>query len=210
MPTAIAEGSTPGTARPPSDGKGARTRQAILQAAVGRFASAGRRGTSVPAIARELGLSPSAVYAYFPTKQALFEAAIDEDAAGLIREALPELLAGSFDRDFTRVFRRLLRLLPTHPLARRILSGEEGCGVERLALLPSEIRLHAGLTEALRAGQMDGTIRSDIDPEVVAMGLETIVVALLVSILQTGGAAPDPAMESGVLAVLDASLRPPA
>lgn len=210
MPTAVAAGSLSGKARPPVDGKGARTRQAILETAVSRFASAGRRGTSIPAIARELGLSPSAVYAYFPTKQALFEAAIDEDAAALIRGALPELLAGSFDRDFSRVFRRLLRLLPAHPLARRILSGEEGCGVERLALLPSEIRLHAGLTQALRDGQEKGTVRSDIEPATVAMGLETIVVALIVSILQTGGAAPDPSTESGVLAVLDASLRPPA
>ena len=187
--------------------KGERTRRAVLDAAVAQFAAVGRRGTSVSSIARQVGLTPGAVYVYFPSKQALFEAAVDADAAGLIADALPEILAGGFDGDFGRVFARLLACLPTHPLARRVLAGEEGTGAERLVKLPSELRLHEGLTTALRNGQQVGTIRGDIDPELFAIGLESIVVALLIAILQTGGDS-DPKSSEGVLAVLEAAIRP--
>jgi AcrR family transcriptional regulator len=190
-----------------ASGKGARTRQSLVEGAVAHFAAVGRRGASVATIAREVGLTPSAVYAYFPSKQALFEAAVDADAAGLLAEALPDLLAGSFDGDFARLFTRLLRALPHHPLARRVLAGEEGTGAERLTQLPSEARLHAGITEALRRGQADGSVRADIDVESHAVGLEAIVIALLISILQTGGAT-DPASSAGVLAVLRAAITP--
>lgn len=191
------------------DTKGGRTRRALLDAAIVQFAAAGQRGASIPAIAREVGLTPSAVYAYFPSKQALFDAAMDADAAGLIGEALPDVLSGSFDGDFARVFRRLLRGLKDHPLAYRVLSGAEGSGAERLTVLPSEIRLHAGIATALRRGQRDGTVRADIDPDVVAIGLESVVTALLISILQVGGQS-DPVTSEGVIAVLDAAIRAPA
>lgn len=189
-------------------GKGMRTRQAVLDNAIAQFAAVGQRGASVSSIARQAGLTPSAVYVYFPSKRALFEAAVDADAAGLISDALPELLAGMFDGNFGRVFARLLAALPAHPLARRVLAGEEGTGAERLAMLPSELRLHDGLTTALRRGQGEGTVRMDIDPELCATGLEAIVVALLIAILQTGGDS-DPRSAAGVLAVLDAALRTP-
>jgi TetR/AcrR family transcriptional regulator len=189
-------------------GKGVRTRQAVLDKAIAQFAAVGRRGTSVSSIARQAGLTPSAVYVYFPSKQALFEAAVDADAAGLIADALPELLAGAFDGSFSRVFARLLACLPAHPLARRVLAGDEGTGGERLAQLPAELRLHEGLTTALRRGQREGIVRSDIDPETCAIGLESIVVALLIAILQTGGES-DPRSSAGVLAVLDAAIHVP-
>lgn len=194
------------TADPPLS-KGGRTRQAILHVAVTQFAATGLRGTSMPGVARELGLTPSALYAYFATKQALFDAAVDFDVAGLIADALPDILAGNFDGNFGRVFQRLLEALPAHALARRVLSGEEIRGPERLVLLPAEIRLQGGIATALRRGQSDGTIRSDIDPELMAVGLEAIVEALLIAILQTGGAT-DPNVSRGVLAVLHAALRP--
>jgi AcrR family transcriptional regulator len=187
--------------------KGTRTRQAVLDAAIVQFATVGRRGTSVPGIARQLGLTSSAVYAYFPSKQALFEAAVDADAAGLIADALPEILAGSFDGDFATVFARLLNALPAHPLARRVLAGEEGTGVERLAQLPSEQRLHVGLTRAIQQGQADGTMRDDVDAQLLAIGFETIVVSLIIAILQTGGAPADQTTSLGVLTVLDAACR---
>jgi TetR/AcrR family transcriptional regulator len=188
--------------------KGVRTRQAVLDQAIAQFAAVGLRGASVSSIARQAGLTPSAVYVYFPSKQALFEAAVDTDAAGMIADAVPEILAGAFDGNFGRVFAQLLSSLPSHPLARRVLAGEEGTGAERLVQLPAELRLHDGLTAALRRGQREGTVRRDIDPELCAIGLESIVVALLIAILQTGGDS-DPRTSEGVLAVLKASIYAP-
>lgn len=192
---------------PTADGKGERTRRAILDIATEQFAALGFRSASVPAIAREVGVSPSAVYAYFDTKAQLFEAAVDADVAGLLADALPDVLAGTFDRDFVSVFQRLIGNLGRHPLARRILEGHEGTGVERLVVLPAEAQLQRGLAEALRAGQASGQVRSDIDPEVMAAGLEAVVIALLIATLQTGGLV-DSSHARGTIAVLDAALRP--
>src|SRR5207249_10377867 len=71
--------------------KGARTRQALLDAAIARFGRDGYRGASVADIARDARLSGTAAYAYFPNKEALFVAAVDEDAAAVIEEALSTL-----------------------------------------------------------------------------------------------------------------------
>ncbi len=186
--------------------KGERTRQAILHAAVEQFAHLGLRGVSVPALARSVDLSPSAVYAYFPTKADLYAAAVDADVAGLLQDALPEVLAGRFDGDFAAVFRRLVRYLRRHPLARRILGGDDE-GAERLAILPIEVQLRRGIATAIAAGQVDGSMRRDIDPEIMAAGLEAVVIALLMASLQIGTQV-DADQLRGVMAVLDAALRP--
>src|SRR5260370_42443038 len=68
--------------------KGERTRRALLDAAIARFGRDGYRGTSVAEIARDARLSGTAAYAYFPSKEALFVAAVDEDAAAGIGEGL--------------------------------------------------------------------------------------------------------------------------
>src|SRR5579863_4636128 len=72
----------------PAATKGDRTRQALLDAAVVRFAREGYRGTSVADVCRDAGLSTTASYPYFANKEALFIAAVDEDVAGLIADAV--------------------------------------------------------------------------------------------------------------------------
>ena len=67
--------------RPTAPTKGEQTRQAILDAAIARFGRDGYRATSVADIARDAGVGGTVAYAYFPNKEALFLAAIDEDAA---------------------------------------------------------------------------------------------------------------------------------
>src|SRR2546422_5975699 len=71
--------------------KGARTRRALLDAAIARFGRDGYRRTSVAEIARDARLSGTAAYVYFPNKEALFIAAVDEDAAAVIEEGLASL-----------------------------------------------------------------------------------------------------------------------
>ena len=57
--------------------KGDRTRQALLDAAIVRFAREGYRGTSVADVCRDAGLSTTASYPYFANKEAIFVAAVD-------------------------------------------------------------------------------------------------------------------------------------
>jgi AcrR family transcriptional regulator len=185
--------------------RGERTRRALLAAAVERFAQRGYRATSVAEIARAAGVSPPAAYVYFPTKEALFLAAVDEDAAGEIGEALPDVLEGRFEGDWTGLVRRLLEGLDRHPLARRVLAGLEPGFTDRLLAIPALEQLRKALGELLAAGQLAGTVRRDIDPHKVGRGLVTIVMALLIAVLQTGA---DPAGPLGdeVLAVLEAAI----
>ena len=68
--------------------KGERTRARILEAAVERFGANGFRPTSVAAIARDAGVSAAAPFAYWPSKEALFDAAVDADARAVITELL--------------------------------------------------------------------------------------------------------------------------
>src|SRR6476661_5998261 len=73
--------------------KGDRTRRAVLDAAIARFGREGYRATSVADIARDAKVGGTVAYAYFADKEALFLAALDEDAAEVIHEGL----SGAFD-----------------------------------------------------------------------------------------------------------------
>ena len=76
--------------RPPN-ADGQRTRQAILDAALALFAEKGFFGTSLRDVAGAVGVRESALYNYFPGKEALFEALLVADSA-LKSEQLSALL----------------------------------------------------------------------------------------------------------------------
>jgi AcrR family transcriptional regulator len=198
--------ATPLTVAP---GKGERTRQRLLDIAVQRFAADGFRRTSVSDIAREAGLTPAAAYAYFAGKEGLFQAAVDADAGALIEAARAAGAKGASAREQLFLFVAELReRVDDHPLARRVLSGLEPEVAARLLTIPSLVALTAGLADDLAEAQSASEIRADVDPAEVAVGLETIVLALLMAELQTG-LTVEPERQAGVLAVMDAALRPP-
>jgi AcrR family transcriptional regulator len=187
--------------------KGERTRARLLQVAVRRFAADGFRRTSVSAVAEEAGVTAAAVYAYFPGKEGLFEAAVDADAAALISEASADLddqdlLAGEL-----RLATALLVGLERHGLARRVLAGQEPEVIDRLLSIPALLELRHRLTEAIAAGQDAGRVRADIDAKNIAVGLETLTLAILMARLKVSQGGDD--RRRGVEAVFDAALRPP-
>jgi AcrR family transcriptional regulator len=70
----------------PKNADGQRTRQAILDAALDLFAEKGYFGTSLRDVATRVGVRESALYNYFPGKDALFEALLEahrDSKAGL-------------------------------------------------------------------------------------------------------------------------------
>ena len=197
--------ATPLTVAP---GKGERTRQRLLEIAVRRFAADGFRRTSLSDISREAGLTPAAAYAYFAGKEGLFQAAVDADAGALIEAARSAGAKGASAREQLFLFVADLReRVDDHPLARRVLSGLEPEVAARLLTIPSLVALTAGLADDLAEAQSASEIRADVDPAEVAVGLETIVLALLMAELQTG-LTVEPERQAGVLAVMDAALRP--
>jgi AcrR family transcriptional regulator len=188
--------------------KGERTRQAVLDAAVERFAREGYRATSVADVARDVQVSSAAVFSYFPSKEALFVAAVDQDAAGVVEQRLIRGPATTGDGWPTTMLLDLLGALDRHPLARRILSGLEPEYTTHLLAIPALEQVRKEVCELLRTQQAAGLVRSDIDAEAVAGGLVHLTLSLLMSMLQTGTDAVTLAGQ-GIAAVFDAALRPP-
>ncbi|HWE65789.1 MAG TPA: TetR/AcrR family transcriptional regulator [Acidimicrobiales bacterium] len=190
--------------------KGDRTRQSLLEAGIIRFAREGFRGTSVADVCRDAGLSTTASYPYFANKEALFEAAVDEDVAGLINQAVSLVVIDTEPQHWGRVMMRgLLERMADHPLAGRIVSGREPEFTMRLLDIPALTELRKTVTEVIRVQQVSGQVRQDIDPEQTAGGMVVIVISLLMASVQTGPAGFD-LVADDVEAVLNAATRPPA
>lgn len=199
----------PDVQKPPAPGgKGDRTRRRVLEIAIRRFAADGFRRTSVSDIAREAGISPASTYAYFASKEALFEAAVDADAAALIDETRDRISGPTVRERWLPWLGVLVELVPHYPLAARVLSGREPEVLSRLLGLSSLHRIRLELAADLRAGQRTGEVRSDIDPDQVALGIETYVLAILMAYLQAQPQTDDKRALS-VVALLDAVLKPP-
>jgi AcrR family transcriptional regulator len=196
---------------PSNTTKGDRTRQALLHAAVIRFAREGYRGTSVADVCRDAGLSTTASYPYFANKEALFVAAVDEDVAGLIDAAVS---LAAIDEHPDQWGRGLMRALVTHldgyPLAGRIVRGLEPDFTMRLLHIPALQELRKTVAELIREQQMAGDVRRDIDPGSTASGMVVIVISLLMATMQTGADATGyELVASDVESVLHAATRPP-
>ncbi len=199
-------GDTPAARRP--DSKGAQTRRAILTAAIERFGRDGYRSTSVADIARDAGVGGTVAYSYFPNKEALFLAAVDEDAAGVIDEGFLRVFQNPDVADWqSRLIVTLVAAVDQHPLARRLLAGLEPEVTARVLDIPALAEVRKVCADRLRADQLTGEVRPDIDPEQIADGLVSIVLSVLMSVVQLGPAitaerAPD------VLAVISAAIDP--
>jgi AcrR family transcriptional regulator len=171
----------------PSVTKGEQTRQAILDAAIVRFGRDGYRTTSVADIARDAGVGGTVAYSYFPNKEALFLAAIDDDAAAVIHEGLSSVIDLSIaDWRETLIF-TLLGSVEQHPLARRVLAGLEPEVTDRVLEIPALAEFRKATAERIEAGQLAGTVRTDIDPTIVGNGIVSILLSLLMSVVQVGG-----------------------
>lgn len=188
--------------------KGERTRARILGYAVSRFASEGYHRTSVSEIARDAGVAPPAIYAYFMGKDALFRAALEADAAGLISDARSMTSGGSVRARRLRFLGALIERVGEHPLAYRVLAGMEPEVSRQIRLEPVDAST-VELADELADAQKRGEVRDDADPLALARGLEAIGLALLVAHVKIGPAAGDPRRAAGIAAVLDAALRAP-
>ena len=193
--------------------KGERTRAALVDAAIRRFASEGFHRVSLSDIARDVGVSPTAVYRYFPDKEALFEAAVDADAQALValaRDALTRDVGGSLLELLGRLAAGLVAAAHEHPLVARVLAGADIMTPARILALPTLAEFRTELTALLEFGQSHGLVRGDLDPALAALGLETVVLNQVAYLVASGAVErhePD-ARWTAVVSLLDAALRP--
>jgi AcrR family transcriptional regulator len=168
--TATASGQARRRGRPPGHEAGD-TKAALLAAALRLFATHGYAGTSIRAIAREVSLSESVLYAHFDSKRSIFEAVLarlgpHSAVAALGDAALPDLDAdpATFIRDL------IARMMDTWdtPEARQLISLMSHDGLTHDALLASAIedalRSLAGLFGRwIAAGHIDAGLGEPAD-----------------------------------------------
>lgn len=139
----------------------------ILDIAVAVFNEHGYDATSVSALATRLGLSKSAMYHHFSSKEQLLSMALDEALGGLEGVLLePEARQGAAGERLGYVLRRAVEVLvdklPYVTLLLRVRGNSE---VERDALERRRSFDHQ-ITELVRAAQLEGSVRADVEASV--------------------------------------------
>jgi AcrR family transcriptional regulator len=176
-------------ARPRSD-----IPQRVVAAARRQFLAAGVDGASLREIAKEAGTTVGMVYYYYPAKDDLFIAVVEETYRGLVADALALMARrgadDSFEARLQRLYARLWRLSDREFEVVRLLLREiltSSARVQRAAHLFLGGHLPA-LWQFLTDAREAGAVRGDLPPlaEVVAvMGLGMLPV--IVSRVTIGG-----------------------
>lgn len=191
------------------------TRERVLDAALTSFGTRGYDGTSLDAIATELGVAKQTVLYYHRSKEALFDAVIDQGSAELT-DRLEEALAaagpgwGRVDAVVRTVFRLAIRRPELLGLLREVSRTGEPTARMAAALDPLVQRAVSFLEHEMAAGRLR---RSDPRLVLVSAYSTVIGVATEVEVLRALGV--EPSLRSTVnrrrelLAFLRAALAPP-
>ena len=151
-----------------------RNRDRLIEVAVRAFSQDGPDVT-LDAIAKEAGVGIGTLYRHFPTREALIDAAYRNELARLCDSAGDLLLAMPPDQALRTWMDRFVEYMTT----------KRGMGDALRALIASggdpfsesRDRLTAAVTELLRAGADAGTLRPDVSPADVLVGLNGISLA---------------------------------
>ena len=152
--------------------RGARSRQAIIDAAQTIFAERGYTAASLNDIIKAAGLTKGGFYFHFSSKQELALAVVNAHQRRWIAEAMRE--AALYPRAVDRLFavpRALARLSREGkgPYALRLLVDELSRDPElRDAVCGSVTASVRLVTDQFREAQAEGSIRPDVDPRAMA------------------------------------------
>ena len=148
-------------------------REQIAEAALEVIARHGTRSLSVGAVARRIGIVPSAIYRHFHGKEEILSAAIGRMGERLLENA------GRAAAGKGGTIPRLRKLLRDHVRAIRegyagprivFAEGIDGGGVSHRMEVYHVIRRYLDrVAGILRQGQRAGDLRGDLDPEATAV-----------------------------------------
>lgn len=201
-----------------SDSSESALRRRCIHTATKLFAGQGFDGTSLQAIADELGVTKQAVLHHFASKEALREAVL---AAVLDhwRDTLPRLLvaASASDERFDALFGELHRFFASDPDRARLLVRELLDRPDEIRrLLRETVRPWIGAVAAyIRDGQARGLHYPDVDPEAYLIHVLSLVLtasagAQVSAVVLAPGAAGRNRFHAELLRIAKASLFLPA
>ena len=146
----------------------------VLRRAIELFNRQGYDGTSMGDLARELGLSKSAIYHHVPSKEHLLAQALDEALRELtaVVDAALEVdgdgePASAHDR-LRAVIHRSVEVLVAHLPAVTLLLRVRGNSELELAALQRRRELDLRLAALVRAAVAEGSLRDDLSPDLVS------------------------------------------
>ena len=137
------------------------TRQRVLDTALDSFGTTGVDGTSLDALARELGLRKQSILYYFPSKNALFEAVVDEAASEFIAE-LDDIVASEVWTQVEATVRVVFRLAVQRPALLGLLREASRPGSMVAMRLTSRLSNHIEAAQhSLEIALKDGRVAGD-------------------------------------------------
>lgn len=142
----------------------------VLRVAIELFNKQGYDATSMGDLARELGLTKSAIYHHVPSKEHLLERALDE-ALGALTAALDRVQAdvsSSPEERLRSAVRSSVVVLVEHLPAVTLLLRVRGNTPAEQTALARRRDIDHRLAEMVRAAAAAGAIRDDIDPLVIS------------------------------------------
>jgi AcrR family transcriptional regulator len=157
MPHSPTAAQTPTSAPARRRGRPGHDREAVLRAAIELFIAQGYDATSISDLAGSLGVTKSAVYHHFPSKESLLGAALDEALAGL-DSAVGEAARADDGRSAHD------RLRDTVVAAVRILAAHRPAVTLLLRVRGNSDDLARLVADAVA----EGSLRSDLPPGVVS------------------------------------------
>lgn len=184
--------------------------QGILEVAVAAFNEFGYDATSMGVLADRLGLSKSAIYHHFASKDEILERALDQ-ALGSLEGVLDEPGAseGSAADRLDHVLRGAVHVLVDRlPYVTLLLRVRGNTEIERTALARRRA-FDRRVMSLVEAAQAEGSLRTDIDGRIV----ERLLFGMINSIVEwyrPGGREDAARLADDVIAVALDGLRVPA
>ena len=151
-------------------GRPGHDQQAVLRAAIELFNRQGYDATSMGELARELGLTKSAIYHHVPSKEHLLERALDEalDELTSALDAVQEEASYSPEQRLRAAVRASVVVLAEHlPAVTLLLRVRGNTPAEKKALARRRDIDHR-LAEMVREAADAGAIRDDVDPLLIS------------------------------------------
>jgi TetR/AcrR family transcriptional regulator len=157
-----------------------RRHQQILDTAIDVFAKFGFRGTTTKQIARAAGVSEATIFLHFPSKEALYEAILEEVTQS--QQPLTGILEGAGDAPLAEVLSSLAQAF--------MRKEHKDSALVRLALY-SALEQHTlgcrlaehhlggplqSLTRLLERAKERGEVRADVEPATAARALDSLLV----------------------------------
>lgn len=146
-------------------------RETVLRRAIDLFNRQGYDATSLNDLAGDLGVSKSAIYHHFDSKEALLAAALDEALEGLssaVSAAADATAEGSAYDRLQATIEAAVRILVAHLPAVTLLLRVRGNSPLEQAALERRRHIDEQLAVVVQQAVGEGALRDDIDPEVIS------------------------------------------